>query len=328
MKKAGLTGFHYAVRQASSPIMNQVCVFSPAKVNLMLSVHGRRGDGYHELSSVMAPLTFGDDLTVKRTKGSETIWCSDPQVPVDEGNLARRAAGAFRRASGQETRFEFELKKRIPVGAGLGGGSSNAVAALVAMNRLCGSPLSLEALESVAVGLGADCAFFLADGPRLVGGRGEQVSAIDERCRAYLSGQPLALFKPEFGVATAWAYRRLAETHPSAYEPIERAAARLRRFKQDGDCQRLLFNSFEPVISEKFRAIRTLLAALRASGTPCLMSGSGSCCVALLPASRADQAALREEVRAAWGAGVFWIETSIRDSETTEPSAGQRLPNA
>src|SRR5438552_482615 len=126
-----------------------VSLFSPAKINLFLAVTGRRADGFHDLVSVVAPLDFGDELVAelggsRREAGGGkqfTLECDHPEVPVDGANLVLKAAEAFVAATGWSGSVHFRLTKRIPPGAGLGGGSSNAVAALRALNRLAGGLL-------------------------------------------------------------------------------------------------------------------------------------------------------------------------------------------
>src|SRR6478609_7570506 len=133
-----------------------VSVFSPAKLNLFLAVTGRRADGFHDLVSLVSPLSFGDELVVEikgqRTAGGErfTLECDHPEVPVDGSNLILRAAEAFAVVANWQGGAHFRLTKRIPVGAGLGGGSSNAAAALRALNRLAGGRLDEGQLAGVA----------------------------------------------------------------------------------------------------------------------------------------------------------------------------------
>ncbi|MEM8867990.1 MAG: 4-(cytidine 5'-diphospho)-2-C-methyl-D-erythritol kinase, partial [Verrucomicrobiota bacterium] len=127
---------------------------SPAKVNLCLSVHGKRDDGFHALSSVVAALEFGDVLSVRCAAG-DALECEDPEVPLGPENLILKAAAAFRARLGREEGFHFRLEKRIPMGAGLGGGSSNAALALRGMNSLLGDPLTKDELRELAAAIGS-----------------------------------------------------------------------------------------------------------------------------------------------------------------------------
>ena len=158
-------------------------LFSPAKINLFLAVTGRRADGFHDLVSVVAPLDFGDELSVGAANGF-VLECDDPAVPVDGSNLILKAAAAFSAATKFKGGAHFKLTKRIPMGAGLGGGSSNAVTALRALNRLSGGLASEAQLEAIAAALGSDCVLFLKSAPMVMRGRGERVGGIGARGRS------------------------------------------------------------------------------------------------------------------------------------------------
>lgn len=279
-----------------------VTEFSPAKINLYLAVTGRRADGFHDLVSVAAPLDFGDELTAEaRPGGGFTLACDDPEVPGDDRNLVLRAAAAFAAATGGRAGAHFRLVKRIPTGAGLGGGSSNAVAALRALNRLAGGPLADPELAALAAGLGSDCVLFLRGGPVVLRGRGERVEALPPAAAARLRGRPVVLVKPSFGVPTPWAYRRLVE-RGGDYVPAAAAEAHVAAWVGGtAGAAALLGNSFEPAVFAKHPALPLLLARLRqATGAAGAMSGSGSACF-LLPEEPAAAARVEPLVRAAWG---------------------------
>jgi len=287
-----------------------VTIFSPAKINLFLAVTGRRADGYHDLVSVVAPLTFGDELTAeageRRPAPGEqfSLECDDPAVPLDATNLVLRAAAAFAGATGWASPVKFRLTKRIPMAAGLGGGSSNAAAALVALNRLSGAVLDRPALAGLAAQVGSDCAVFLEGAPAVMRGRGERVEALAAAAARRLRGRRVLVFKPSFGVGTPWAYARLAAAGTSlgADDAERRLAAWIGGTAPAED---LLFNSFEPVVFRKFIALPVLLGRLRERfGLAPLMSGSGSACFALL-GDDAPVAAITERIRDAWGTVAF-----------------------
>jgi 4-diphosphocytidyl-2-C-methyl-D-erythritol kinase len=268
-----------------------VTVFSPAKINLFLAVTGRRPDGFHDLVSVAAPLDFGDDLeaTVLPAGGGAqyTLACDDPAVPTDGTNLVLKAAGAYAAATGSQQRVHFRLTKRIPIGAGLGGGSSNAVAALRALNQLDGGQLESTRMEQVAAGLGSDCVLFLHNAPVVMRGRGERVALLPVYAASRIRGRRVLLFKPSFGISTPWAYGRMA-ARGTDYLPTDQAEDRLAGWlKGTGPVEELLFNNMQPAAFEKYLALPMLLAKLRAiAGVAAIMSGSGSACFALLPEER------------------------------------------
>ena len=153
--------------------------FCPAKINPYLAVTGRRGDGFHELVSVVAPISVGDTLEVTAAEAGFSLSCDDPDLPTDGSNLVMKAAEMFRRKSGWKGGAEFRLQKRVPSGAGLGGGSSDAMGALRALNRLSGELLDPAALQEVAAEIGSDCPLFLHDGPVVMRGRGELIELND-----------------------------------------------------------------------------------------------------------------------------------------------------
>jgi 4-diphosphocytidyl-2-C-methyl-D-erythritol kinase len=284
---------------------------SPAKVNLMLSVHGRREDGFHALTSLVVALDFGDVLTIRMGGSADVLRCSDPAVPLGAENLILKAAAAFRGRLGRDCHFEFDLDKRIPMGAGLGGGSSNAAVALRGMNALLRAPFNDEELCALAAEIGSDCPFFIAAKASLMRGRGEVIEPLDAAQAERLRGARLVLFRPEYGIETGWAYGRLAAGAPASYESERAALARLQRFDDSGCFGELLFNSFEAPVGGKYLSIATLLEQLRTAGVDCLMSGSGSCCFALLPVGGVSVEQVGQIVREAWGERVFWVETSI-----------------
>lgn len=291
--------------------MSSVTIHSPAKINLMLAVQGPRADGFHTLTSLMAGLRFGDRLKVSLSpRSADSLHCDDAEVPTGDDNLILRAAQLFRRESGVREHFAFDLKKRIPMGAGLGGGSSNAAVALCAMNELAGAPLGQEKLLGMAAVLGSDCPFFIEAQSARVSGRGDVIEPLPDSVRQRLAGQRIALFRPPFGVPTAWAYGRLRADAPDSYEPADAAEGRMERFLAGGSLRDLLFNSFEAAVGAKYLAIPCLLEELRALGFACLMSGSGSCCFALLE-DGTDLALLKERCEHAWGSGVFFVESCL-----------------
>jgi 4-diphosphocytidyl-2-C-methyl-D-erythritol kinase len=286
--------------------------FSPAKLNLFLAVTGRRPDGFHDLVSVVTPVAWGDTLSMEPAEAL-TLTCDDPAVPLDGTNLILRAAERFRAASGWRGGARFHLEKRIPMGAGLGGGSSNGATALRALNALAGHPLDAAALAAIAGQLGSDCALFLHDGPVVMRGRGERVEALPAAAAARLRGRRVLIFKPAFAIATPWAYGRLAAAAPAGYLPAPEAEARLARWLGNpaAPAEELLFNTMEPPAFAKFAALPVLLEMLRARfGLEPRMSGSGSACFAFL-SDAAPVAEIVATVRAAWGPSAIVNETRL-----------------
>lgn len=286
---------------------------APAKINLFLAVSGRRADGFHDLLSVAAPLLWGDTLYAEVEGASFSVGCDDPAVPTDGANLVLRAAAAFSEATGWRGGARFRIAKRIPMGAGLGGASSDAVAALVALNRAAGEPLDAAGLSAVASRVGSDCALFLQGAPVVMRGRGERVAALPNEAYRRIRGIRILVFKPAFPIATTQAYAALAQGAPRSYLPAAAAESRLASWiaKPGAPVEELLFNSMEAPAFAKFPAIPVLLELIRYRfGITARMSGSGSACYALLRES-ADTRPLEAAIREAWGPTAFVAETRI-----------------
>ncbi|RXK53251.1 4-(cytidine 5'-diphospho)-2-C-methyl-D-erythritol kinase [Oleiharenicola lentus] len=294
-----------------------VTVFSPAKINLFLAVTGRRADGFHDLVSVAAPLDFGDELKAetggRRTEagGVFSLECDQAEVPADGSNLVLKAAEAFANATGWRETVRFKLTKRIPMGAGLGGGSSNAVAALRALNRLSGDRLEAAGLERLAAGLGSDCVLFLRDAPVVMRGRGERVELLPVAATERLRGRSALLFKPGFGISTPWAYGRMV-ARGTDYLPAPEAETKLAAWLGGAaPAEELLFNNMEPAAFEKYLALPVLLEKLRREfGVAAAMSGSGSTCYALLRDGQVTSA-LIARIRELWGTEIFMREARL-----------------
>lgn len=292
--------------------MSSLSIFAPAKLNLFLAVTGRRPDGFHDLVSLVVKLDFGDTLRLEPA-ATVSLACQDPEVPCDETNLVLKAARAFVGAAGWTGGAKFVLEKRIPMGAGLGGGSSDAVAALRALNQVAGEPLAPAQLADLAAGLGSDCPLFLHEGPVVMRGRGERVTPLPPHAAIRLRGRRVLVFKPAFGIATPWAYGQLAAAAPGSYLPSADAEARLAAWIDDpaAPAEAVLFNSMESPAFRKYLALPTLLDGLRREfGLAPRMSGSGSACFALLR-EETDAAPIVAAVRKAWGESAFVAEARV-----------------
>lgn len=255
---------------------------SPCKINLVLNVLGRRPDGFHDLETLLLPVAWSDELELEDVDEGMELTCNHPSVPCDGRNLILRAATGFFAATGIAAGVRFRLTKRIPVAAGLGGGSSNAAVTLRMLNERFGRPLSEAALVGLAAQLGSDVPFFLQEGPALGLGRGERLEPVG-RLRA-LEGLTLLLIHPGFGVATPWAYQRLA-AFPEALHGRPGRAARMASRLEEGDRAGGLaesWNSLEAPVLAKYPVLRLYQDFLRAAGArTALMSGSGSTTFAL-----------------------------------------------
>ena len=271
---------------------------SPAKINLWLKILGKRDDGFHEVSTRLVKLGIADTVSLTLTDGAAGIdlTCNVPGVPVDDSNLVCKALRAFEARVGQSFGWQVHLEKRIPHGAGLGGGSSNAGVVLRAANGLTGSPLSMDELLKIAAGIGSDVPCFLLETSAADGtGRGENVTSAEFPWKL-----PLVLIKPAFPIPTPWAYKNWAS---SAELPGVLYAPQICPWGE-------MVNHLERPVFEKYRLLPGLKSWLlgHSSVRAALMSGSGSTMFAITTTD-IQAAALAEEARQFCGE-TAWVQAT------------------
>jgi 4-diphosphocytidyl-2-C-methyl-D-erythritol kinase len=241
---------------------------SPAKINLFLKVTGKRPDGYHDLVSLMGCISLSDRVVLRTGAAAITVSCSFPGVPEDRSNLAVQAAELFYERHPASDRVAIEIEKQIPVGAGLGGGSSNAAAVLRGLNAHYGQPVSVNQLSRMGASIGADVPFFLFGRPALATGIGERLTAFDG-----LDRWKVVVIYPGFSIPTASVYKKLnlgltkCENHLKAFS-----------LKQNGFLPaQHLCNDLETVVIPRYPEIAVVKKKLLENGAiGALMSGSGS----------------------------------------------------
>ena len=237
-------------------------------------MHGRRVDGYHEISTVFQTITLRDNLTFEELQGERfELACARPDIPVDERNLVHRAAAALRERFGAARRgARVELEKRIPAGGGLGGGSSDAATALVGLANLWAIETSKAELTEIGARLGADVPFFLTGGRALGTGTGTHVTPLED-----VATRHLVVVTPGVKVSTAEAHKALnapalTKAGSAVMLPISRAEAQ----NSDSFCE-LMHNDFEAVVFRLYPEIERARNALLGEGARgALLSGSGS----------------------------------------------------
>ncbi|HEY3931046.1 MAG TPA: 4-(cytidine 5'-diphospho)-2-C-methyl-D-erythritol kinase [Verrucomicrobiae bacterium] len=247
------------------------------KVNLLLNILGKRPDGFHELETVMQPVNFCDEISFERGGNGIRLSCSDKNLPVDSRNLIFRAATKFLEAAKISKGVRIHLEKKIPLAAGLGGGSGNAATTLLALNELFGQPLTAEKLYEIAATLGSDIPFFLQDKPVLAAGRGEKIQPLENF--PALKGNAFLLIHPGFGISTPWAYQNLARFPEALNGKAGRAKELVGKLqtKNLAGAAGTFYNSLEAPALEKFPILQLFQKFLRANGAlAALMSGSGS----------------------------------------------------
>ncbi len=279
---------------------------SGCKVNLLLNILGKRADGYHELETVMQPVSLFDRLSFERAGSGTELTCSDPRLPVNSNNLVVQAAGLFAKAAGfgPSEGVRIHLQKHIPMAAGLGGGSGNAAVTLLALNELFGHPLPAPKLAELAAALGSDIPFFLQNGPALATGRGENIRPLD--AFPALSGFFFVLVHPGFGIPTPWAYQHLAN-FPAAVNGAPGRAQRLIALLQTKleTAAPEFYNALEGPALRKYPLLELFQEFFRENGAAAtLMSGSGSATFALAPGREAAETVL-EKFKAKFGSE-FW----------------------
>ena len=238
---------------------------SPAKVNLRLEILKRRKDGYHELKTVLQKISLHDTLhfTLKKEKGVSIIT-NHPNLPVGKDNLVYQAAQSMLKVSNYREGVHIEIEKRIPLGAGLGGGSSNAATTLKALNCLFKLNLSQKELMGMGLKIGADVPFFFLRGAAIGSGIGEQLKKKELPILWYV------LIYPGFEVSTRWAYQNFVLTNQQFHFNLHKF------LKTSQGISHILFNHLEEVVSKKYPQIgimKNLLISAGALGT--LMTGSG-----------------------------------------------------
>jgi 4-diphosphocytidyl-2-C-methyl-D-erythritol kinase len=277
--------------------MTSLHVKSFAKINWTLDVLFKREDGFHELRTIYQTISLCDRLRISEASGLIEITCDDRSVPTDESNLAHKAATLLRRAAGVTRGARIEIEKRIPVAAGLGGGSSNAAAALVGLARLWEVNVSGRELIEMAMDLGSDVPFFLIGGTALGVGRGEEVYPIEQVRREHL-----LLVNPGFAVSTTGAYgklSRLTTRWSPRIIPFTLFAA-----KAIHELPLAASNDLEQVVSAAHPEIAEVKQRLLSLGAQhALMSGSGATVFAVFDNSEASKRA-QFEMRASG----YWAE--------------------
>ena len=243
------------------------------KLNLSLDVTGRREDGYHDLAMLMQTVTICDELSL-RFRDDGRVWASSNLrfIPGDERNLAVRAALRFLEAVGEQGQgLQIDLRKQIPVGAGMGGGSSDAAAVLRALNRMYGSPFDRKGLEELAQQIGSDVAFCVAGGTALAEGRGEKLTDLPA-----MPDASFVICKPSFSISTPELYKKL----DSAPVRIHPDTPGLLNAVREGDLRALcrrMYNVFEEIDDRRLRTVAQIKGRLldyRALGA--MMTGTGS----------------------------------------------------
>lgn len=279
-----------------------------AKINLGLRVHGRRPDGYHEISTVFQTVSLRDTLTFQTTTdGKLELVCSDPSIPTDDSNLVLRAASALRERFGVSQGARVGLEKVIPAGGGLGGGSADAAMTLAALATLWEIKTDAGELAEVGARLGADVPFFLTGGTALGTGTGTDILPLEDAPKMHL-----VIVAPGVHVSTAEAYGALGAPALTKVEPlVNLSVSRTEADFPDSLCG-VWSNDFEAVVARLHPEIGSAREGLVESGAErVLLSGSGSSVFGVFE-SEGAAARVRETLKAEGGRRVYACETLTR----------------
>lgn len=243
-------------------------ILSPAKINLFLHITGKRPDGYHNLVTVMCCVSLYDTIFLTTHVKKTSVSCSNPKVPEDEKNIAFKAADLFFNRLNINEGVKIRINKEIPVAAGLGGGSSNAAAVFLGLNRCYGSPFSLDDLMAMGISIGTDVPFFLLGKPAVAKGVGEKLEVLNE-----LPSYKVLLVYPGFAVSTAEVYKKFDFGLTKCKKKLKQSLLKNSIFDGSFD----LCNDLESVVMPRYPDILAAKKALLNHGAlGALMSGSGS----------------------------------------------------
>ncbi|KAL8055656.1 hypothetical protein ABFX02_04G069400 [Erythranthe guttata] len=260
--------------------MTRLTLFSPCKINVFLRITGKRADGFHDLASLFHVISLGDKIkfSLSPSKSTDRLTTNAPGVPLDDKNLIIKALNLFRRKTGTDKYFWIHLDKKVPTGAGLGGGSSNAATALWAANQFSGCVATEKDLQDWSSEIGSDIPFFFSHGAAYCTGRGEVVEDIPPPVPI---DTPMVLIKPQEACSTAEVYKRLRLDQMSQIDPL----TLLEKISNSGISQDVCVNDLEAPAFEVLPSLKRLKQRIAAAGRgqydAVFMSGSGSTIVAV-----------------------------------------------
>lgn len=274
-----------------------------AKLNLYLAVTGRRADGFHNLVSVAAQISLCDELSATPSAtGLDTLSCDDATLSTGADNLVLKAAAAYRGKVPDAPFMAWDLKKCVPYGAGMGGGSSDAAGVLRILDNACNGALTGAELSATAAEVGSDCPMFLLDTPCIMRGRGEKLAPLPANAAESLKGRCVAIVKPHFGVPTGWAYGAIDAAKTFTAEA--KAEAEIARWLENPVSQLPARNDFMDVVYKKYLCYNALNEVLRGMNLPeVILTGSGSAAYAF--ADEKDAAEIAATAGNFFGAGSF-----------------------
>jgi 4-diphosphocytidyl-2-C-methyl-D-erythritol kinase len=276
------------------PLSDKIKVEAPAKVNLFFEILGKRDDGYHEIRSLMQPIRLFDTLWIEPGSKGSGIQCPNHPELENKSNLVLRAVHLLEKELDRPLSYSIRLLKKIPIGGGLGGGSSDAAAVLSGINRLLGDPIQPDRLRLLASQIGSDVPFFLYRQSALALGRGERI----EPWPAFPSWWYILIY-PGFSISTSWAYNQVKFPLTRGQKSIN-----IERLKHNHDFREKihLVNDLEEFVRPFFPVIGKIKKALLEQGClQALMSGSGSTVFGIWETRKSAQEAFLRLKQQGWG---------------------------
>ncbi len=272
-----------------NPVRRMISIRAYAKINLGLFIKERRSDGFHEIETILLPIKLYDKINIEKSLKGTIIECSDPSVPVHNKNLTYIAFQKLRERYPSKIKegIKIYIEKNIPVGAGLGGGSSDAAAVLLGVRNLWNVGVSDKILKMIASQLGSDVPFFIGCKPALAKGRGEILKEIDYNIKRWI-----LLIYPDLNISTSWAYKNFNFILTNRVKNINLEYLIKKNFLK---FRNLIFNDLEIPVFSKYPQLREIKENLYKSGAEfALMSGSGSCLYGLFKDKNRAEKALKK----------------------------------
>lgn len=288
-------------------------IFSPAKINFFFAITGRRKDGFHDVVSINLPLNFGDEISIKLNDcEKDELICQNNDInPANNSILS--AIKLFKEESNIDDNFKITLKKKIPILAGFGGGSSNAGTILKTINKIYDNVLNTSTIETICTKNGADCSFFLNPKPCITTGIGDICHEISDKFQSSLAQYKMFIFKPPFGINTSAAYKDLRDNFQKLYISEQSANEKMENLIDaviHGDEKLPLYNTFYNMLSlrdNNFIKLKTLMDDVHSN---VMLTGSGSGFFGICKSSKALKYS-KTAAKLIFGSDIFWREVSF-----------------
>ena len=288
-------------------------IFSPAKINFFFAVTGLRDDGFHDVVSINLPLNFGDEISIKLNDcGKDELICQNDYInPVNNSILT--AIKLFKEESKIEDNFKITLKKKIPISAGFGGGSSNAGTILKTLNKIYNNVLNISMIEKICTKIGADCSFFLSPKPCITTGIGDICHEIIDKFQSSLTQYKMFIIKPNFGINTSSAYKELRDNFQKLYISEQSANEKMGNLIEAvirGDEKLPLYNTFYDMLSLRNNNFIKLKTSMDDIHSNVMLTGSGSGFFGICKSSRVLKYS-KSVAKLIFGSDIFWREVSV-----------------